>query len=54
MTSSGLSTTDMALLARCAWQRQQGAGETSLSEREVSTIALWTAAGSRKTTMTSL
>lgn len=41
---AGLSAADRAQLARCAWQRQQGAGQPARGDREFSTVALWTAA----------
>lgn len=44
---SGLSAADLAQLARCAWQRQQGAGEPGRASREFCTLAMWNAAGCR-------
>lgn len=44
---SGLSAADMAQLARCAWQRQQGAFDPARAQREFATIALWNGLGCR-------
>lgn len=45
--ASGLAAADLAQLARCAWQRQQGAGDSSRAFREFETVAMWTAADCR-------
>jgi hypothetical protein len=45
---NGLSNADLAHLARCAWQRQQGALDRDRAQREFATVALWNAAGCRR------
>ena len=45
---AGLSDADLAHLARCAWQRQQGALDRDRAQREFTTVALWNAAGCRR------
>lgn len=44
----GLCAADLAQLARCAWQRQQAAGEPGRGNREFETLALWNAMGCRQ------
>jgi hypothetical protein len=45
---STLSPADLAHLARCAWQRQQGTLDPARANREFATVALWTARGCRR------
>lgn len=45
---ASLSNADLAQLARCAWQRQQGALDRDRAQREFATVALWNAAGCRR------
>ncbi len=45
---ASLSNADLAHLARCAWQRQQGALDRDRAQREFATVALWNAAGCRR------
>jgi hypothetical protein len=45
--SPGLCAADRAQLARCAWQRQQAAGDPGRGDREFETLALWNAMGCR-------
>ena len=45
---ASLSAADLAHLARCAWQRQQGALDPARAQREFATLALWNAVGCRR------
>ena len=45
--TDGLCAADMAHLARCAWQRQQGTLDPARANREFATVVLWTAAASQ-------